>query len=101
MGPRIEVGETESHNILLFPNNLSGATVKQIWMMDLGRFLFGVGGESITVAQTTYAVLWFKGKELNFVIGLQLSIGSSVRFWHLRASDVVIVMLLPWITEHD
>jgi len=73
----------------------AGATVKQIWLMDLGRFLFGIGGESITVAQNTYAVLWFKGKELNFVFGLQLSIGTIVRFWHLRASDIVIAIFLP------
>ena len=68
-----------SNQIVVF----AGATVKRIWLMDLGRFLFGVGGESITVAQNTYAVLWFKGKELNFVIGLQLSISTIVRFLHL------------------
>ena len=69
--------------------------------MDVGRFFFGIGGGSLAVAQNTYAVLWFKGKELNFVIGLQLSIGTIVRFWYLRASDIVIVIFLPWITEHN
>uniref|UniRef100_A0A8C0F0B8 Lysosomal dipeptide transporter MFSD1 n=1 Tax=Bubo bubo TaxID=30461 RepID=A0A8C0F0B8_BUBBB len=41
----------------------------------------GIGGESLAVAQNTYAVSWFKGKELNLVFGLQLSmarIGSTV-----------------------
>ncbi|XP_023371450.1 major facilitator superfamily domain-containing protein 1 isoform X2 [Otolemur garnettii] len=40
-----------------------------------------IGGESLAVAQNTYAVSWFKGKELNLVFGLQLSmarIGSTV-----------------------
>lgn len=49
--------------------------------MELGRFVFGIGGESLAVAQNTYAVSWFKGKELNLVFGLQLSmarIGSTV-----------------------
>lgn len=43
-----------------------------------------IGGESLAVAQNNYAVLWFKGKELNMVFGLQLSIsrvGSTVNFW--------------------
>ena len=49
--------------------------------MEFGRFVFGIGGESLAVAQNTYAVSWFKGKELNLVCGLQLSmarIGSTV-----------------------
>uniref|UniRef100_A0A673H6M9 Lysosomal dipeptide transporter MFSD1 n=1 Tax=Sinocyclocheilus rhinocerous TaxID=307959 RepID=A0A673H6M9_9TELE len=40
-----------------------------------------IGGESLAVAQNTYAVNWFKGKELNLVFGLQLSmarVGSTV-----------------------
>uniref|UniRef100_A0A8C1UVW2 Major facilitator superfamily domain containing 1 n=1 Tax=Cyprinus carpio TaxID=7962 RepID=A0A8C1UVW2_CYPCA len=43
--------------------------------------LFSIGGESLAVAQNTYAVNWFKGKELNLVFGLQLSmarLGSTV-----------------------
>lgn len=42
-----------------------------------------IGGESLAVAQNTYAVSWFKGKELNTVFGLQLSmarVGSTVNF---------------------
>uniref|UniRef100_G3WZ83 Lysosomal dipeptide transporter MFSD1 n=1 Tax=Sarcophilus harrisii TaxID=9305 RepID=G3WZ83_SARHA len=58
-----------------------GALVNAFWLMQLGRFVFGIGGESLAVAQNTYAVSWFKGKELNLVFGLQLSmarIGSTV-----------------------
>ena len=32
------------------------------------------GGESLTVAQNTYATLWAKGNELNLVFGLALSL---------------------------
>lgn len=49
--------------------------------MNVGRFVFGIGGESLCVAQNTYAVKWFQGKELNMVFGLQLSfsrVGSTV-----------------------
>nr|XP_057935857.1 major facilitator superfamily domain-containing protein 1 isoform X2 [Doryrhamphus excisus] len=58
-----------------------GAMVNRFWLMEIGRFIFGIGGESLAVAQNTYAVNWFKGKELNLVFGLQLSmarLGSTV-----------------------
>lgn len=42
-------------------------------------FLGSIGGESLAVAQNTYAVNWFKGKELNLVFGLQLSMARLVR----------------------
>ena len=41
-------------------------------LMQVGRFVFGIGGESLAVAQNTYAVSWFKGKELNMVFGFQV-----------------------------
>ena len=37
-----------------------------------------IGGESLAVAQNNYAVLWFKGKELNMVFGMLLSISRVV-----------------------
>lgn len=55
-----------------------GAYVNKVWLMDVGRFIFGIGGESLAVAQNTYAVAWFFGRELNLVFGLQLSIARLV-----------------------
>ena len=40
--------------------------------------LSSLGGENLAVAQNTYSVLWFKGKELNFVFGLLLSVSRIV-----------------------
>ncbi|XP_062521615.1 major facilitator superfamily domain-containing protein 1-like [Corticium candelabrum] len=60
-----------------------GALFNSYLLMEIGRFVFGIGGESLCVAQNNYAVLWFKGKELNMVFGLQLSfarVGSTVNF---------------------
>ena len=59
------------------------------------RFVFGIGGESLAVAQNTYAVSWFKGKELNMVFGFQLSVarvGSTVNF-------LLMGPLFEWVTE--
>jgi len=60
-----------------------GGFANRLWIMEIGRFVFGIGGESLAVAQNTYAVAWFKGKELNMVFGFQLSVarvGSTVNF---------------------
>lgn len=61
----------------------AGGIYDAFWLMMVGRFVFGIGAESLAVAQNNYAVLWFKGKELNMVFGLQLSfarVGSTVNF---------------------
>ncbi|CAF4169532.1 unnamed protein product [Adineta steineri] len=50
-----------------------GGFFRLIWVMNIGRFIFGVGSESLSSAQSAYAVSWFLGKQLNFVFGLQLS----------------------------
>jgi hypothetical protein len=55
-----------------------------------------IGGESLAVAQNNYAVLWFKGKELNMVFGLQLSfarVGSTVNF-------NVMEPLYVWVSKY-
>lgn len=61
----------------------AGAYFNNFPLTIFGRFIFGVGGESLAVAQNTYSVLWFKGKELNTVFGVQLSVarlGSMANF---------------------
>lgn len=51
-----------------------GVTLKSFSLMLLGRILFGIGGESISVAQASITTSWFKGKELAFALGLNLCI---------------------------
>jgi MFS family permease len=43
-------------------------------LMAAGRFLLGVGAEPLIVAVTTALAKWFKGKELSFAFGLNLTI---------------------------
>ena len=50
-----------------------GGLLGSFTIMQIGRFVFGIGGESLAVAQNTYAVTWFKGKELNMVFGFQVT----------------------------
>lgn len=49
-----------------------------------GRFLLGLGAEPLIVAVTAVLAKWFKGKELSFAFGLNLSIsrlGSAATDW--------------------
>lgn len=47
-------------------------------LFDLFSCDSSLGGENLAVAQNTYSVNWFKGKELNMVFGLQLSFSRVV-----------------------
>ena len=42
--------------------------------MLAGRVIFGLGGESMGVAQSAIVSSWFKGKEMAFALGINLSI---------------------------
>jgi MFS family permease len=48
-----------------------------------GRFVFGLGGESMTVAQNSFTVKWFEGKNLALAFGVVVAfarVGSSINF---------------------
>jgi MFS family permease len=49
------------------------AVSPDIRIMLAGRFLLGVGAEPLIVAVTTALAKWFKGKELSFAFGLNLT----------------------------
>jgi MFS family permease len=42
-------------------------------VMATGRLIFGMGAESLNVAVTTALARWFRGKELSFAFGLNLT----------------------------
>src|SRR5688500_11048801 len=46
-------------------------------MMAAGRLVFGLGAESMIVAITAALGQWFKGKQLGFAFGLNLSIARA------------------------
>lgn len=60
-----------------------GVQSKTYWVCVLGRFVFGLGGESLTVVQNTFVIRWFEGPYMALVFGLVLAfarVGSSVNF---------------------
>lgn len=53
-------------------------------VMATGRFILGLGAEPLIVAVTTALAKWFKGKELSFAFGINLTIarmGSASADW--------------------
>jgi len=51
-----------------------GGAKQEYWLMILGRLVFGFGGESLSVTQSTLISEWFRGKELAFAMGLNISV---------------------------
>jgi MFS family permease len=54
-------------------------------MMAAGRLIFGLGAESLIVAVTTAIAKWFKGKELSFAFGLNLTLARLGSFAALNS----------------
>ncbi len=53
--------------------------------MVAGRLIFGLGAESLIVAVTTAIARWFKGKELSFAFGMNLTIARFGSFAALNS----------------
>ncbi|MFO7694292.1 MAG: MFS transporter [Vicinamibacterales bacterium] len=53
--------------------------------MAAGRLIFGLGAESLIVAVTTAIGKWFKGKELSFAFGINLTIARLGSFAALNS----------------
>ena len=54
-------------------------------VMALGRLLFGIGAESLIVSVTTAIAKWFRGKELSFAFGVNLTIARLGSFAALNS----------------
>ncbi|MBZ5574481.1 MAG: MFS transporter [Acidobacteriia bacterium] len=56
-----------------------------LWLMAAGRLIFGMGAESLIVAVTAALARWFKGKELSFAFGINLTIARLGSFAALNS----------------
>src|SRR5215467_1888208 len=56
-----------------------------LWLMAVGRLIFGMGAESLIVAVTAALARWFKGKELSFAFGINLTIARLGSFAALNS----------------
>jgi MFS family permease len=67
---------------ICFVGALITAVSPSLRTMAAGRLVFGLGAESLIVAVTTAIARWFRGKELSFAFGINLTIS---RFGSLLA----------------
>ncbi len=61
------------------------ASAPSLAVMAAGRLIFGLGAESLIVAVTTAIAKWFKGKELSFAFGVNLTIARLGSFAALNS----------------
>jgi MFS family permease len=61
------------------------AATPKLEIMAAGRLVFGLGAESLIVAVTTAIAKWFKGKELSFAFGINLTIARLGSFAALNS----------------
>ncbi|NUM61997.1 MAG: MFS transporter, partial [Ignavibacteriaceae bacterium] len=71
--------------VLITLGSIVTAVTGNIWMMSAGRLIFGLGAESMIVAITTIIARWFKGKELSFAFGLNLTVARLGSFLALNS----------------
>ncbi len=60
--------------VLCFLGACLTAATSSLAFMAAGRLVFGLGAESLIVAVTTALAKWFRGKELSFAFGINLTI---------------------------
>ena len=81
---------------------LAGAAITaasgEFWVMATGRLVFGLGAESLIVAVTTAIAKWFKGKELSFAFGLNLTIARLGSFLALNSPSWAAPAYANWRT---
>jgi MFS family permease len=67
-------------------------------VMAAGRLIFGIGAESLIVAVTTAIAKWFKGKELSFAFGMNLTIARLGSFAALNSPTWASTYYEHWQT---
>jgi len=81
---------------------LAGAAITassgELRVMAAGRLVFGLGAESLIVAVTTAIAKWFKGKELSFAFGLNLTIARLGSFLALNSPSWAAPAYTNWQT---
>jgi MFS family permease len=65
-------------------------------LMATGRLVFGLGAESLIVSTSTGIARWFKGKELSFAFGVNLTIARLGSFAALNSPSWAKAAFVSW-----
>jgi MFS family permease len=71
--------------VLCFIGAVITVSTSNFYVMASGRLVFGIGAESLIVSVTTALARWFKGKELSFAFGVNLTIARLGSYLALRS----------------
>jgi len=71
--------------VLCFIGAVITVSSPNFYVMATGRLVFGLGAESLIVSVTTALARWFKGKELSFAFGVNLTIARLGSYLALRS----------------
>ena len=62
-------------------------------VLDAGRVLFGIGSESMIVAQSAITARWFTGKELAMAFGITLTIARLGTLFSFNVEELLATRL--------
>src|SRR5271166_5579916 len=82
--------------VLCFVGSVINVLTGTLWVMALGRLIFGMGAESLIVAVTTALAAWFKGKELSFAFGVNLTVCRIGSFAALNSPSWAKAAYVNW-----
>ena len=71
--------------VICFLGAVVTALTPNLYIMAAGRLIFGLGAESLIVGVTTAIARWFKGKELSFAFGVNLTLARLGSFAALNS----------------
>jgi MFS family permease len=84
--------------VLSFIGPAITAATGHLSIMATGRLIFGMGAESLNVAATTALARWFRGKELSFAFGLNLTASRLGTFAALNSPTWARAAYANWRT---
>jgi len=82
--------------VLCFAGAAITVVSAKLAVMVAGRLIFGLGAESLIVAVTTAIAKWFRGKELSFAFGMNLTIARLGSFAALNAPTWAAAAYANW-----
>jgi len=82
--------------VLCFAGAALTAATPSLPVMAAGRLVFGIGAESLIVSVTTAIAKWFKGKELSFAFGVNLTIARLGSFAALNSPTWAKPAFVSW-----
>lgn len=68
-----------------------GLGLNAYWLMIIARTIFGIGGESLYVAQDAFTSHWFEGRDLAFALAVTTVVG--------RAGDIATFSGWPYLAD--